>query len=205
MFQFQTGSIKSTFPVGTIHANIKFQFQTGSIKSSFAFSNKVGSFTFQFQTGSIKSQNAARRFTIPDSRFQFPFGSIKRLTVKPWLAAAFPFQFQTGSIKRLCESHTYIIQNPDRTCQVNFDCPHFLGSSAVNLRSCTFAGEIDCDCQGVRFGSVSLKKREGTPRLKPAFHRDRQQICDLQSGRSEKKLEIPFRDGILHRGVKVLQ
>ena len=50
------------------------------------------------------------------------------------------FQFQTGSIKRLCESHTYIIQNPDRTCQVNFDCPHFLGSSAVNLRSCTFAG-----------------------------------------------------------------
>ena len=50
------------------------------------------------------------------------------------------FQFHTGSIKRLYENRDYIIRDPDGTRQVNFYFPHFLGSSAVNLQSCTFAG-----------------------------------------------------------------
>ena len=93
---------------------------------------------FQFHTGSIK-----RPKDTPPRMSVIGFNSILvrlKVITDPVFSYNSEFQFHTGSIKRLGESQIYIIQNPDRTCQVNFDCPHFLGSFAVNLQSCTFAG-----------------------------------------------------------------
>ena len=57
MFQFQTGSIKSTATAEDL-TNLPgmFQFQTGSIKSREYGTSLHPIIKFQFQTGSIKSQ-----------------------------------------------------------------------------------------------------------------------------------------------------
>ena len=54
MFQFQTGSIKSSIRLLIVSPVGMFQFQTGSIKRNRLDAKTPGTTRFQFQTGSIK-------------------------------------------------------------------------------------------------------------------------------------------------------
>ena len=140
-FQFHTGSIKSACVIRMITLSPLFQFHTGSIKSHSAANDCDSVGEFQFHTGSIKSMSLGiPKPTHSHACFNSILVRLKvQATVNDFLRFA-KFQFHTGSIKRLYENRDYIIRDPDGTRQVNFYFPHFLGSSAVNLQSCTFAG-----------------------------------------------------------------
>ena len=78
MFRFQTGAIKSTFPiVGEPQVYLRFRFQTGAIKSEHIDLNVVVIPPFRFQTGAIKRWQGEEQWTTDDLKFRFQTGAIK--------------------------------------------------------------------------------------------------------------------------------
>ena len=65
LFQFQTGSIKSTKETSNVYKTKRFQFQTGSIKRDM-LASLANAGMFQFQTGSIKSPIILHNLTPKD-------------------------------------------------------------------------------------------------------------------------------------------
>ncbi len=125
MFQFQYGSIKSSFQLliigqeacfnssmvrlkekGTetmLGFGIAFQFQYGSIKRSSAFSRTDFASGFNSSMVRLKVEIKGQNYTAINE-FQFQYGSIKRAAFRRHPATLHLFQFQYGSIK-----------SPDRT------------------------------------------------------------------------------------------
>ena len=99
LFQFQTGSIKSTILFLVLNNLIRFQFQTGSIKSLSQNQRRGGTQTFQFQTGSIKSLQQIVAVALRFSRFNSKLVRLKAPTIQGEAECDVWFQFQTGSIK----------------------------------------------------------------------------------------------------------